>query len=147
MPTQRGALTAAEKTFAAAYATTGDSAYSAQRAGYRTTAGGSMALARPAIQAEIVRLQTEKLFATILPLAIEQHEKLLRNDATPAGAKVQAIKLAYDRTLGLGEGGEAKEPHEMTAEELDAAIQKLRRAAADRAKPVIEHDPDPGVFD
>lgn len=151
MPIKGGKATAQERVFVQAMAATGDKGYAGDKAGFsRTSGAASKALARPAVQAEIVRLQTERLFSTILPLAIEQHESALRDPATPAGAKAQLIKLAYDRTLGVDDKAAEKEPHEMTAEEIDARIAKLRQAAADRAKPVLELEavkPEPGVFE
>lgn len=144
MPDKTGRFTPQERVFVRQMASTGDPVYSAQKAGYSSPAQrASQALARPAVQAEITKLQLERLYSKVLPLAVEQHEKLLRDPATPAGAKVQAIKLAYDRTLGADSEAAHKEPHEMTAAELDAAIQRLRQAAAERAKPVIDVEPAP----
>jgi hypothetical protein len=116
-------------------------------AGYSNHVGGVLAIQTPHVQAEIARIQTERLFSEVLPLAIQVHIDVLTNPATPAGARVAAIKLAYDRTLGGDATGNDKQPHEMTADELARAIDdaRLRAAAlesvkADRAKPVIEGD-------
>ena len=118
-----------------------------QMSGYSNHVGGVLAIQTPHVQAEIARIQTERLFNEVLPLAIQVHIDVLTNPATPAGARVAAVKLAYDRTLGGDATGASKEPHEMTAEELARAIDdaRLRAAAlesvkADRAKPVIEGD-------
>jgi hypothetical protein len=115
--------------------------------GYVDHTGGVRASQAPHVQAEIARIQTERLFNEVLPLAIQVHSDVLTNPATPAGARVQAVKLAYDRTLGGDAASSEKQPHEMSAEELAKAIAeaKLRAAAlenvkADRAKPVIEGD-------
>jgi phage terminase small subunit len=122
-------------------AVTGDPTYSAAKAGYaHPQPRGSDNLAKPAVQAEIVRIQVARLYNETLPLAIEEHISLLRNSLTPAGAKVQAIKLAYDQTLGREGAAGGKDPSEMNGEELALEIEKLKRAAADRAKPVIEHE-------
>ena len=111
--------------------------------------GGSKALQRPEVQERIRRVQIEKLFQDVLPLAVQQHLALLEDPKTPAGAKVQAIKLAYDRTLGSQEGAESKAPHEMTADEIQRELtaSKLRLAAlesakADMSKPVIDAKAD-----
>jgi hypothetical protein len=145
MPSKTGRTTPQERRFAEAYAITGDVAFAAQKARYSNASSGHHALARPAIQEEIRRKQLEKLFNDVLPLAVTQHIALLEDPKTPAGAKVQAIKLAYDRTLGSQEGAQSKAPHEMSAEELQAELaqSKLRLAAlesakADQARPVIE---------
>jgi hypothetical protein len=147
MPLKNGRQTGQESVFIQHYAATGDRRYAALQAGSRDPSSfAAKALARPAVQAEIARIQVERLYTEGLALAVDMHIHMIRDPATPAGARAQAIKLMYDRTIGQGDQAEAKEPHEMTAEELEAAIQKLRRAAADKAKPVLEHDPAPGVF-
>jgi hypothetical protein len=132
-------------------AVTGDPTYSAAKAGYSTPQPrGSEVLARPKVQAEIVRLQVARLFDEILPLAVEQHKALLTNALTPAGAKVQAIKLAYDRTLGRDDAAAGKDPSEMNGDELADAIDRLYRERAARAKPIVEHEesiPKSGAFD
>ena len=118
-------------------------------AGYADHTPGWRALQAPHVQAEIARIQTERLFNEVLPLAVQVHIDLLTNPATPAGARVQAVKLAYDRTLGGDAATSDKQPHEMTADELARAIDdaKLRAAAlesvkADRARPVINDAAD-----
>ena len=152
MPLKSGKITPGERAFAAAYAETGSQGYAGKKAGYVSAAGASLALQRPAVQAEIARIQTERLFNEVLPLAVRVHIDLLQNPATPAGARVQAVKLAYDRTLGTDASASDKQPHEMTADEIAKALAEARlRAAtlesvkADRAKPVI--DASPGVLD
>lgn len=139
MPRRNGRKTPNERVFAEVYAVTGDREYAGAKAGYAVPASGaSQALQRPAVQAEIARIQQEKLFSTVLPLAVQVHTQILLDPKAPAGARVQAVKLAYDRTLGLSEAMGGKEAHEMTAEEIAKAIEQLQRVAADRAKPVIE---------
>lgn len=145
MPRKGGKITPKERKFAEVYAVTRDQSYAAKKAGYYDTGGSSLALQRPAIQEEIRRNTLERLFSEVLPLAVKQHLALLEDPKTPAGAKVQAIKLAYDRTLGSQEGAESKAPHEMSADEIQRELttSRLRVAAlesqkADMAKPVIE---------
>jgi hypothetical protein len=113
---------------------------------------GKKVAKRAHVQAEIARVQTARLFNEILPLAINVHIDVLKNPATPASARVQAVKLAYDRTLGDPSQTGAKEAFEMSAEELSRAIDDARiRAAAlesiaaDRAKPVIDVTSEPPV--
>jgi len=148
-------LTKRERAFARAFAGEGHMGQAARKAGYSGPSSASEAMKRPDVQAEVARIQTERLFNEVLPLAIQVHIDLLTSATTPAGAKVQAVKLAYDRTLG-GEGADkAKDPHEMSADELGKALNeaKLRAAAlesvkADRARPVVELEAEePGVFD
>jgi len=95
-------------------------------------------LAKPAIAAEVIKLQTQRLVDEILPLAIEQHKALLANAATPAGAKAQLIKLAYDRTMGSQDAKGRKELHEMTVDELADELEQLKRRQADLARPILE---------
>ena len=148
MPDKKGRLSPAELAFASAYASTSDSGYSAKQAGYRSQAGGSMALQRPAVQAEIARIQLARLYDEGLPIAVEAHIALIKSPATAAGAKVQAIKLLYDRTIGAGEQAIQKELHEMTSAEIDATIDKLKRLASDKALPIVEleAEADQGVL-
>ncbi|MFY7925580.1 MAG: hypothetical protein ACOVN5_07205 [Aquidulcibacter sp.] len=116
---------------------TGDAKYAAFAAGMSPVSGGAQrALQRPAVQAEVLRVHTELLWSELLPLAYQAHVELLKDPRTPAGARVQAVKLAYDRTLGVQDENQAKEPHEMTAEEIAAAIKNLEDVASARAKPV-----------
>lgn len=148
MPRKDGRLTGPERVVAKALAETGNQAFAAQQADIGRT-GVLKAASRPAVQAEIVRIQQELLFSELLPLAVQVHKELLLSDRTPAGAKVQAVKLAYDRTIGADGAGQAKEPHEMTPEEIAKAIAELERVAFARAKPVaIEAKPaESDVFD
>lgn len=152
MPLKNGRLTAAERGVAAEMANTGSPAFAATKTGL-SLSGVRQALARPAVQAEIARQHNEMLFRDILPLAVAAHKRLLSDPRTPAGATVQAVKLAYDRTLGSEEGARSKEPHEMTPEELAEAIATLSRIASDRARPVLEgsastidEEPEPSIF-
>jgi hypothetical protein len=78
-------------------------------------------------------------------LAVDAHLALLRDPRTPAGARGVAIGLAYKYGLGGADEYE-KEPHEMSAAELAAAIQNLERLKADRARPVIEGKVTANVF-
>nr|WIE92063.1 hypothetical protein P9270_002305 [Mesorhizobium sp. WSM4875] len=147
MKLRKGSLTRQEAAFATTMAATGDPTYSAAKAGYGSPQPrGSELVARPKVQAEIVRLQTARLFDEILPLAVEQHKALLTNPLTPAGAKVQAIKLAYDRTLGREDAGSGKDPAEMNGDELAEAIERLYRERAARAKPIVDHESTTGAF-
>ena len=147
MPQKEARLTPRQSMFARRLAQGQPLSEASKAAGYSNHVGGVHAIQTPHVQAEIARIQTERLFNEVLPLAIQVHIDVLTNPATPAGARVQAVKLAYDRTLGGDAASSEKQPHEMSAEELAKAIAeaKLRAAAlenvkADRAKPVIEGD-------
>lgn len=132
------------------FADTGDAPYAAEKAGYASPAvSGSQLSRRPAIVEAARAKALEELAGTILPLAVKRHVEILR-DAPIGQALNSAIKLAYQYGLGDGANKPTKEPHEMTAAELAEAIATLKRAAADKAKPVIEaravEEPG-GIFD
>ena len=120
-----------------------------------TKNGVGMALQRPSVQAEIVREQTRILYETALPLAVGRLVRILQDDRIRPSDHNQAIKIALAHTLGGSASAEAKDPHEMTPDELAKALNeaKLRAAAlesvkADRARPVVELEADAaGVFD
>ena len=140
-------LTHRERRFARVFAEEGSVTRASQKAGYTDVSSGSHALKRPDVLAEVARIQSERLFNEVLPLAVQVHIDLLSNPATPAGARVQAVKLAYDRTLGSDQAAENKQPHEMTPQELQKALDDARLKAAalesvkaDRARPVIDGD-------
>jgi len=144
MPLKTGRMTMREQSVARVYADTGNKGEAARIAGI-TQRGAEMALERPAVQAEIARLQTERLFNEALPLAVQCLVEILTNAKAPAGARVQAAKLTFDRTLGVLDGAQGKEAHEMSGSELADAISRLEDIAAARAKPVST--PESSVFD
>ena len=144
LPNKAGRKTEQERVFVEAMAATGDRSYSARVAGYAQPGrDAGRALARPAIQAEIARIQTEKLFTEALPAAVQCLVSIIRNDKAPSGARVQAAKVVLDRTLGSDKAARAKEPSEMSPDELAREIEKLTRIASDRAKAVIDIEPAP----
>ena len=142
MPKKSGKLTPQERGFAKHYAATGDATLSAKRAGYGTpTSRGSELLARPAVVAEAQRISLARLHNEIVPLAIERHLKMLTDKATAGPALTKAIELAYKYGFNSDNAAPNKQPHEMTGEELAQAIDALKRAASDRARPIIEAEP------
>lgn len=156
MPRKGGAMTRQEKKFSAAYADSGSARAAAVLAGWSPTSGASAkALSRPEVQDEVRRVQVARLNNTLLPLAVGALERLLTDKATPAGAVVQAAKLVMDKTgVGADLDPGDKAPHEMTGDELSRALERLRREAAERAKPIIDgqavdvtEHAESGVFD
>ena len=146
MLVKKGHLTPAERSFAESVAGTLDARYAAVKAGYSQPGrDAERLLARPGIQAEIAAYQSERLFNTALPAAVDCLIEIMQNAKAPAGARVQAAKLTFDRTLGVLDGTQGKEAHEMSGSELADAIAKLEGMAAARAKPV--NPPDSSVFD
>ena len=153
MPLKDGRLTKGEVAFSRAYAGTGDKTYAATVAGYAMPAeSAAQVLARPAVQESIKRRQMARLNNELLPLALDTIETIMRNDKATDSNKLTAAGLVMKYSVGQGEGSETKEPHEMTADEIQQQIERLRAAAADRARPVIEAEPSSiddtqGVFD
>ena len=151
MPIKTGALTAQEGRFVAALADTGDPAYAFRAAGYKGARNLSVVLKRPAIQAAVVQAQQARLVNEALPAAVATILEIMRNPKAPAAARVQAAKLTFDRVLPSQADAGGKEPHEMTPEELAAAIDKLEAIAAGKARmveaPGTGQDPQAGVFD
>ena len=148
MPKKGGKLTPQERSFAKHYASTGDATFSAKKAGYGTpTSRGSELLQRPAVAAEAQRISLARLQNEVLPLAIERHLSLLTDKKTNGPALSKAIELAYKYGFNSDSVAKDKQPHEMTGEELAEAIAALRRAAADKAKPIIDVEPNASVFE
>jgi phage terminase small subunit len=143
-----GTLTPQEQAFVDAMAATGDPGYSLKKAGYKGERNASQVLKREAVQRAIIETQQARLVNDALPAAVSCIIEIIRNPKAPAAARVQAAKLTFDRVLPAHNDGTAKEPHEMTPEELAAAIDKLESIAAGKARPVAEIAPPPaGVFD
>lgn len=145
MPAKNGALTLKEKNFLVAFAKHGDRR-KAEQAAAIAAGGGYQILARPEIQKRIVAEQTARLTYDALPLAVETLVSVMRSDKAPAAARVQASKIVLDRALPTDGTGNHKELHEMTPDELAAAIATLEGQAAAMARPVNEPDQG-GVFD
>lgn len=154
MPLKDGKLTPREQAVSRVMAETGQMRYVKAQTGM-SEQGIRKALARPAVQAEIARIQTERLFTDALPAAVDCLVGIIRSDKAPAGARVQAAKVVLDRTLGSDEAGKAREPSEMSPDELAREIEKLTRIASERAKPVLDlepstidedDEPEPSIF-
>ena len=149
MPLKNGKLNPQERTFAAVYADTGSSTYAATQAGYaHPHQRAASNLAKPAVQAEIRAQQLARLNNELLPLALDNLEAILRSDKATERGKIMAAKIVIDKAGGP-DATNGKEPHEMSGDELQAAIDRLRREASDRAKPVIDataNEPESDLF-
>ena len=133
----RGAAASSqEQRFAAAYAQTGDAILSAQIAGYaQPRSAGYKLIARPLVVAEIKRVQTERLYSDLLPAAIGLLAQVINDPQENSRNRITAAKIVLDRTLGAADAAaDAKEPHEMTADELAARIARLRQRQAELAE-------------
>lgn len=152
MPRKGGKLTPNERAIARIYAQTGDSAYANKQAGYSPhSSSASKALQRPAVQAEVLRIQRELLVNDLLPLATSRLHKILADDTVKPSDHVQAVKVVYSHTLASTEAGSDVPPHEMTPDQLAKALEdaRLRAAAlesikADRSREIIDNEPPEG---
>lgn len=93
----------------------------------------------------IDRLRLEGLEA-----AYERAIKLLRDDDVPATAQANMVRTVF-AAGGMLNAPETevldKEPHNMTAAEIDEAIVSLRRQMAERAEAARKAEDDDNVFD
>ncbi len=136
MPWMDGSWTRGERAFVDAYTANGGNREKAEKTAKLAPRSGYQILARPEIQRAITQQQTARLTSDALPLAVQTLVDIMGNAKAPAGARVQAAKVVIDRAMPLHEDGRAKELHEMTPDELAAAISQLETAAAALAKPV-----------
>lgn len=155
MPSKTGRFTRRETMFTQRFAATGDAVYAAEKAGYSSPRqAASQNANNPAIAAECRRLVADQLATETLPAASRRHLALLNDENVGGQVLIRAIDLAYRYGLASPDGAEGKELHEMTGDELQRALHRLRQEAADRSRVIIEHTPkderadaDPGVFD
>lgn len=118
-------------------AATGDPTYSAAKAGYSSPQPrGSQNMANQAVAAAVRAEQMRRLVNDLLPLALNTLETALTDDKVPWGAKMTGVKITLDRVYGADDKGERKDPSEMTADELQQAIERLRQEAGNRAKTI-----------
>lgn len=147
MPLKSGSFTPKEQVFLECYTETGSRELAERKAKFRPGSGYAV-LKREEVQREIVARQVAILASEALPAAVATILEIMRNPKAPAAARVQAAKLTFDRVLPQHSDGTGKEPHEMTPEELAAAIDKLESIAAGKARAIEPpNDPEPGVFD
>lgn len=124
-------MTSMQRAFSAKMAVTGDHVYAAEKAGYAFPAqAAAKLLDDPDVVADIQKITLQKLQSTTLKLAQVAHDRLLSDPDTAAGALVGAIKLAYDYGFAV-KGAKEGDHAEMTADELRAAADVVRRALAD----------------
>lgn len=151
MPIKGGRRTDKEALFIGHLASSGDPTYAAAKAGYSQPAtDGWKKTHNPAIVEAVRKAQTARLNNDLLPKSLDLLEMLITDGKRADRVRLAAAQTVLKYSLGQAEGADAKEPHEMTPAELQARIDTLRRAMADKAKPVIEGKataPDQGVFD
>lgn len=149
------APTRQEARFAEAVVSTNNPVFAASAAGYaQPPSAATKLMARPTVIAEIRRVESERLFGQLLPAALDLLQRVLTDDKENSRTRVAAAKIVLDRTLGAADlAADAKEPHEMTADELAARILRLRQRQAELAEgardvtPAGEEPDEGGVFD
>jgi len=73
------------------------------------------------------------LTTLVLPAAVKRLSAIINNDNAPPAAHVAAIRTVFDYSLGnLDDAAQRKAPSEMTADEVMAAITKLKDEIANR---------------
>lgn len=144
MPDTKGRLTPQERVFAKHFASTGDGRYSAEKAGYGSPAQRASAnLGKPAVLDEIRRNARKRLETEGAEVGVSVLVEIALDSRQPGGTRVRAAtELVKHSGVGRGDDGQAKEPHEMTAAEIQQAIDKLERVAGDRAKIISGPCPD-----
>jgi phage terminase small subunit len=151
MPLKGGKLTPKEAQFIGHMAATGDATYSAKMAGYGSAPLlGWQKAHNPAIAESVRKAQITRLTNELLPASLDLLSQVLTDTKESTRNRITAAQTVLKYTLGANERGEEKAPEDMTPAEIQARIDQLRRAAADKARPVIEGQvqaPDPGVFD
>jgi hypothetical protein len=138
-----------EETFAQHYARTGDATYAATKAGYSNPQPrGSENAHDPAIIARASQIRRAKLAQASIE-AVDTLVDGMRDAKAPRQARNTAAGLILKYAVGDDGGSEAKDPHEMSSDEIARALQaaKLRAEAlesvkADRSRPILDNEPD-----
>ena len=143
MPMKTGALGPQERVFVERYAATGDGVYAAEKAGYaQPRQRASQNLAKPAIQAAVARDVTIRV-DRMVPKLLERWERALDDRDTPLKQVTDIGKTLLPFWKAGQLGNETKELHEMSFDELQAAILagNARLAALQAEENTIDHDP------
>lgn len=140
MPRQNGRMTLKESRFIAASSRGAHPQEAARRAGYAHPEIAGYAVARrPDVQAAVREQQTHKLFTVGLPIAVDTLISIAQDTKQPGNSRIGAAKEILKYTIGGGEDAVlAKAPEDMTGDELQRAIDALKKKASDLATPVIE---------
>ena len=147
MPRKNGVLTRKERIFAHHMANGADHVAAATRAGYAAPHSAASQLAtRPAVLAEHVRAQVERMQTEGLQTAVDCLLSIAGDPRAPAGARVQASKVILDRTLGTQEL-EGADHSSLSPERLAELIAQLNRTIEAKARDVTPVPSDPSVFD
>ena len=113
-----------QQAFARHMAATGNATYAAEKAGYahphRT---GAAMMARTAVAADVRAKQLKRLVDDALPLAVNTVIGVMTDPKSTERGRLIAAKIVLDQVKGMDPALERKEAHEMSAEELQRALQ------------------------
>ena len=148
MPLKSGKLTPQERAFVGHMSRTNDATYAAEKAGYaHPVHAGSNIMRRDVVKNEVLKRQRERIETEGVTMAVDFTLMAIQEERFPPGVRLNAAKLMLDHAFRDATASDDKQAHEMSPDELAKAIAdaKLRAAAlehvaADRAKPIIEHD-------
>lgn len=144
MPIKSGKQTSKERAFIEHAVALGDPVAAARLAGYaQPSAAAVQNMQRPAVVSEVKRRQEERMTNELLPAAVDLLHHVLTDATENTRNRIAAAKIVVDRTIGAQMDGNAKEPHEMTADELAERMAQLRQqqaALADQARDVTPPD-------
>jgi hypothetical protein len=144
MPRKSGKATARERVFVDTMAASGDPVYSAHKAQYSHPPSAAVQLMkRPAVVAAVKQRELARVTDELLPLATDRVEQILRDPKENSRVVLQAAKMVWDRTLGDPDSDKGKEPHEMSADELQERISRLRDQQAAIAEQARDVTPEP----
>jgi hypothetical protein len=141
-------LTAEQAIFVREYVRSGGrGAESARAAGYSAKTADNYAyqlLQKPHVQ-EAIHKEQRRTFSELAAIALGQARMMLEDPKTPAGARVELMKMSFDRA-GLAALRNADDPpgddkplREMTVDELEEIAASLRAQSArggEEAEPV-----------
>lgn len=124
-----------ESVFADVYARTGDATYAAHKAGSKAPAAvGRDMLSKPQVRETALEKARAGLGERIVPALAILDDLLIEAKEKKASFKDRA-RLVVDvfklnQSHALGDASRGKDPHEMTADELHAESERLRRQQA-----------------
>ena len=120
------------------------------RAGYANDTSGSRALARPAVAAEVARIQRARIDNELLPLAVDLLKTVLQDDDAAYRDRIRAAEIVVKHATPAADSAVGKELHEMSMAEIERELQRIK---AERARltatdlELVEEQPQGGVFD
>lgn len=136
-------MTAMERGFSARMASSGDSTYSAEKAGYAFpgVAGGKL-MRNQDVAANVQRLIENEIQNDLAPIAVARLRKVLKDDTQKGSTHVMAAKIVLGYALNRVGAGD-RDMSELSAAEIRDLLADAQRAYAARMTElkVVEHEP------